>query len=102
MYPGDPPISVAGTTYAQDTPSTRKGLPWSGEEVRLLVKLRDEQKMAWPEATEQFVLEFPGRKGPYKCTGVQHSMKNGRLYPFFLIEIMDAQLFRTSGELKAT
>jgi hypothetical protein len=43
------------------TPSSRKGLSWSEEEARLLVKLREEENLAWSEVTERFGQKFPGR-----------------------------------------
>ncbi|KAI3092205.1 hypothetical protein CBS147333_10244 [Penicillium roqueforti] len=45
---------------AQHT-SSRKGLPWSVEEDRLLIKLRDKHNLAWSEVVKQFSREFPGR-----------------------------------------
>ncbi|KAF7712899.1 SANT/Myb domain-containing protein [Penicillium ucsense] len=42
-------------------PPSRKGLSWSEEEIRLLVKLREEENLAWSEVTEQFSQKFPGR-----------------------------------------
>jgi hypothetical protein len=42
-------------------PPTRKGLPFSVEESRLLVELREEQKLTWPEVTRRFAQNFPGR-----------------------------------------
>ena len=47
-------VEVQGT-------SSRKGLPWSGEEDHLLMKLREEQKLAWSEVIKQFSRKFPGR-----------------------------------------
>lgn len=43
------------------TPSSRKGLLWSEEEICLLVKLREEENLAWSEVTEKFSQKFPGR-----------------------------------------
>jgi hypothetical protein len=40
---------------------SRKGLSWSHEEIDLLVKLRERDKLAWSEVTEQFGQKFPGR-----------------------------------------
>ncbi|KAJ5111740.1 hypothetical protein NUU61_001370 [Penicillium alfredii] len=57
----DHPNLGAEIADVQNAPSTRKGLLWSEEEGRLLVKLRDEQKLAWSELTEHFTREFPGR-----------------------------------------
>ncbi|KAJ5098837.1 hypothetical protein N7532_005838 [Penicillium argentinense] len=42
-------------------PHTRKGLPFSMEESRLLVDLREEQRLSWSEATRRFGQKFPGR-----------------------------------------
>ncbi|KAJ5982677.1 hypothetical protein N7451_012777 [Penicillium sp. IBT 35674x] len=42
--------------------SSRKGLKWSAEEDRLLVNLREEEGLAWPEVTKRFNRVFPGRK----------------------------------------
>ncbi|OOQ83690.1 hypothetical protein PEBR_33475 [Penicillium brasilianum] len=39
----------------------RKGLSWSEEEIRLLVKLREEENLAWSEVFKQFSQKFPGR-----------------------------------------
>lgn len=90
-FPGDHLNSVAGITDAQDSPSTRKRLPWSMEEDRLLVKLREEQKLAWSEVIKQFTREFSGGlKGPYKFTRAQHSRKNWHLCPFMLIDMMNS------------
>ncbi|KAJ5938512.1 hypothetical protein N7466_001646 [Penicillium verhagenii] len=41
--------------------SSRKGLPWSLQEDRLLVQLRDEQNLPWSEVAKQFSQKFPGR-----------------------------------------
>ncbi|CAG7923607.1 unnamed protein product [Penicillium olsonii] len=41
--------------------SSRKGLPWCEEEVRLLVKLKEEENLAWPEVAERFGQKFRGR-----------------------------------------
>ncbi|KAJ5472100.1 hypothetical protein N7539_008669 [Penicillium diatomitis] len=43
------------------TPCSRKGLSWSDEEADLLVKLREEEHLAWSEVTERFGEKFPGR-----------------------------------------
>ncbi|KAJ5678490.1 uncharacterized protein N7477_004123 [Penicillium maclennaniae] len=43
------------------TPCSRKGLLWSDEEADLLVKLREEEHLAWSEVTERFNQKFPGR-----------------------------------------
>lgn len=42
-------------------PPTRKGLPFSMEESRLLVELREEQNLTWSEVTRRFAQKFPGR-----------------------------------------
>ncbi|KAJ5737250.1 uncharacterized protein N7483_002375 [Penicillium malachiteum] len=52
----------AGIAGAKCARSSRKGLKWSAEEDRLLVKLREEEKLAWPEVTKRFGRVFPGRK----------------------------------------
>ncbi|KAJ5981937.1 hypothetical protein N7451_012037 [Penicillium sp. IBT 35674x] len=52
----------AGMAGAKCARSSRKGLKWSAEEDRLLVKLREEEKLAWPEVTKRFGQVFPGRK----------------------------------------
>lgn len=52
----------AGMAGAKRACSSRKGLKWSAEEDRLLVKLRVEEKLAWPEVTKRFGRVFPGRK----------------------------------------
>jgi hypothetical protein len=41
--------------------SSRKGKPWSMEEKRLLVKLREEQNLSWSEVIKLFEEKFPGR-----------------------------------------
>jgi len=41
--------------------SSRKGKPWALEEGRLLVKLREEQNLAWLEVLRHFTQRFPGR-----------------------------------------
>ncbi|KAJ5640284.1 uncharacterized protein N7484_008146 [Penicillium longicatenatum] len=52
----------AGMDDAICTRPSRKGLKWSAEEDRLLVKLREEEELAWPEVTKRFSRVFPGRK----------------------------------------
>lgn len=56
----DYPSSNTELVDTQSTP-TRKGLPWSAEEIYLLVKLREEQNLAWSEVTKLFAQKFPGR-----------------------------------------
>ncbi|OQD96473.1 hypothetical protein PENVUL_c092G07715 [Penicillium vulpinum] len=56
----DYPSSNTELVDVQPTP-TRKGLPWSVEESHLLVKLREEQNLAWSEMTKLFAQKFPGR-----------------------------------------
>ncbi|OQE06719.1 hypothetical protein PENFLA_c185G03069, partial [Penicillium flavigenum] len=51
----------AQTVDAGLTPSSRKGLPWCEEEGRLLVKLREEENLAWSEVTKRFGQKFTGR-----------------------------------------
>lgn len=46
---------------AERTRSSRKGLPWSVEENRLLVKLREKENLAWSEVIKRFGQKFPGR-----------------------------------------
>lgn len=41
--------------------NSRKGKPWSPEEVSLLVRLRKDQNLPWSEVTKQFTDRFPGR-----------------------------------------
>ncbi|KAJ5730149.1 uncharacterized protein N7483_004657 [Penicillium malachiteum] len=42
--------------------SSRKGLNYSAEEDKLLIKLRKEQALSWSEVTRRFSQIFPGRK----------------------------------------
>lgn len=53
------PITEAADV--QDTASTRRGLPWSLEESRLLVKLREDERLAWSDVVRRFTRKFPGR-----------------------------------------
>lgn len=41
--------------------SSRKGLPFSAEEDRLLVELRTEKSLTWSEVIKRFSQRFPGR-----------------------------------------
>jgi hypothetical protein len=41
--------------------TSRKGMPWSSEEIELLLRLRGEEKRAWSEVTRLFSDQFPGR-----------------------------------------
>lgn len=61
MYDRDHPNLGADIADAQNALSTRKHRPWSVEEDRLLVKLREEQGLAWSEVTWHFAQKFPGR-----------------------------------------
>ncbi|KAK4862968.1 hypothetical protein LT330_010712 [Penicillium expansum] len=62
MTPTSSNSSTSGDIVnAEHTRASRKGLPWSVEEGRLLVKLREEQNFAWPEVTKRFCQKFPGR-----------------------------------------
>ncbi|KAI3219559.1 hypothetical protein DTO012A9_10204 [Penicillium roqueforti] len=62
MTPTSSNSSTSGDTVnAEHTCASRKGLPWSVEEGRLLVKLREKQNLAWPEVTKRFCQKFPGR-----------------------------------------
>ena len=60
-YDCDQPSPNIEPVDAQHTSCTRKGLPWSVEERSLLVKLREEQNLAWSEVTRQFAQKFAGR-----------------------------------------
>lgn len=72
-YDRDHAYLDAEISDAQNALSTRKGLPWSMEEGRLLVKLKDEQKLAWSEVIEHFTREFPGRsKGSVHTSVLEH------------------------------
>ncbi|KAJ5267459.1 hypothetical protein N7478_010267 [Penicillium angulare] len=50
---------------SEDSPvylhSSRKDLTWSEEEDRLLVKLKEQEKLTWPEEIGRFGQVFPGR-----------------------------------------
>lgn len=67
---------------AQYTPSTRKGLSWSLGERQLLVKLREQQNLGWPEVVQRFSEKFPGRsKGSiqvYWCTTLKHHRQSSK------------------------
>lgn len=41
--------------------SSRKGMPWSSEEVDLLLKLRKDESRPWSEVTRLFWEQYPGR-----------------------------------------
>lgn len=41
--------------------SSRKGMPWSSEEVDLLLRLRRDENRPWSEVTRLFSDQFPGR-----------------------------------------
>jgi chitinase len=41
--------------------SSRKGMPWSTEEVDLLVKLRKDEGRSWSDVTRVFSKQYPGR-----------------------------------------
>ncbi|KAJ6112278.1 hypothetical protein N7523_002100 [Penicillium sp. IBT 18751x] len=72
--------STSGETDdAQYTRPSRKGLSWSVEEDRLLVKLREEQKLAWSEVTKRFVQKFPGRTQNSIQVYWSTTLKNQRL-----------------------
>lgn len=60
-YDCDQPGSNTELVDAQHTPCTRKGLRLSVEGDSLLVKLREEQNLAWSEVTKLFAQKFPGR-----------------------------------------
>lgn len=53
--------SMNGQAIDAGLNSSRKGLPWCEEEVRLLVKLKEEEDLAWPEVAERFGQKFRGR-----------------------------------------
>ncbi|KAJ6114047.1 hypothetical protein N7523_007364, partial [Penicillium sp. IBT 18751x] len=53
--------------------SSRKGLSWSIEEDRLLIRLRDKQISLGRRWSSNFHKNSPGgARGQYKCTGAQH------------------------------
>lgn len=54
----------------QNVHSTRKGNPWSLEECRLLVKIREDESLAWLEVVRRFTRGFPGRSKPGLYTGI--------------------------------
>ncbi|KAJ5771441.1 uncharacterized protein N7511_003492 [Penicillium nucicola] len=73
---------------AVDAPhtSSRKGLRWSPEEDRLLMKLRDEQNLAWSEVVKRFSREFPGRsEGSIKVYWSTTMKKRRPSFPIVLI-----------------
>jgi hypothetical protein len=75
-------------TEAVEAPhiSSRKGLRWSAEEDRLLMKLRDEQNLAWSEVVKQFSQEFPGRsEGSIKVYWSTTMKKRRPSFPIVLI-----------------
>jgi chitinase len=41
--------------------SSRKGMPWSTEEVDLLVKLRKDEGRSWSDVTRVLSKQYPGR-----------------------------------------
>ncbi|RAL06782.1 uncharacterized protein BO97DRAFT_409432 [Aspergillus homomorphus CBS 101889] len=41
--------------------ASRKGTPWSTNEVNLLVELRRDRKLPWSEVTKLFSDRYPGR-----------------------------------------
>ncbi|KAJ5288020.1 hypothetical protein N7478_003706 [Penicillium angulare] len=51
----------ANAVDAEPSRTSRKGLPFSAEEDRLLVKLRKEENLAWSEVVTRFSQRFPGR-----------------------------------------
>ncbi|KAJ5267206.1 hypothetical protein N7478_010014 [Penicillium angulare] len=51
----------ANAVDAEPSRTSRKGLPFSAEEDRLLVKLRKEENLAWSEVVTRFSQKFPGR-----------------------------------------
>ncbi|KAJ6026418.1 uncharacterized protein N7446_004983 [Penicillium canescens] len=66
--------------------SSRKGLRWSAEEDRLLMKLKDEQNLAWSEVVKQFSQEFPGRsEGSIKVYWSTTMKKRRPSFPIVLI-----------------
>ncbi|KAJ6118842.1 hypothetical protein N7471_013462 [Penicillium samsonianum] len=66
--------------------SSRKGLKWSVDEDHLLMKLRDEQNLAWSEVVKQFSREFPGRsKGSIKVYYSTTLKKRRPSFPIVLI-----------------
>lgn len=72
--------STSGKTDTSEyTRPSRKGLSWSVEEDRLLVKLREEQKLAWSEVTKRFVQKFPGRTQGSIQVYWSTTLKNQRL-----------------------
>lgn len=55
----EPSFSAEDTS--EDPHFSRKGLPWSAEEDRLLVKLKEEENLTAAEVIRQFDKSFPGR-----------------------------------------
>ncbi|ODM19086.1 hypothetical protein SI65_05703 [Aspergillus cristatus] len=47
--------------YSEPHGSSRKGMPWSREEVDLLLKLRRDERRPWSAVTRLFSKRFPGR-----------------------------------------
>jgi chitinase len=50
---------LTGSTEFYGT--SRKGMPWSSEEVNLLLRLRRDEKRTWSDVTRIFSEQFPGR-----------------------------------------
>lgn len=49
------------TDSAEPHGNSRKGMPYSSEEMDLLLRLRRDEKRTWPEVTRIFSDQFPGR-----------------------------------------
>jgi hypothetical protein len=77
----DQPSPSTELVDAQHTPYMRKGLLWSEEEVSLLVKLREEQNLAWSEVTRQFAQKSARRsKGSIQVYWSTCSRNSGELW----------------------
>ncbi|KAF3391611.1 hypothetical protein F1880_007460 [Penicillium rolfsii] len=69
----------SSNTEPVEAPPSRKGLPWSMEENRLLVNLREEQNLAWSEVMRLFAQKFPGRSKGSLQVYWSTTLKNQRL-----------------------
>ena len=59
--------------------SSRKGMPWSSEEVDLLLKLRKDESRPWSEVTRLFWEQYPGRSSGAMQVFWSESQQESRL-----------------------
>ncbi|PYH96876.1 hypothetical protein BO71DRAFT_293118, partial [Aspergillus ellipticus CBS 707.79] len=68
-------LNAMKNSRVPDDKSSRKGTPWSTDEVNLLVKLRRDRKLPWSDVPKLFSDRYPGRsKGSiqvYWCTKIK-------------------------------